>query len=121
MYARLGFSIAVHVDPDVLMVDEILAVGDESFQRRCYERIDDMKAQGRTMILVSHALDAIREHCLDCAWLDHGQVMAIGPATRWCRCTSPRCANGRRRGWSAPPSRCTGQLPAAAGASALAA
>jgi ABC-2 type transport system ATP-binding protein len=79
MYARLGFSIAVHVDPDVLMVDEILAVGDESFQRRCYGRIEEMKAQGKTMILVSHALDTIRDHCKLCAWLDHGEIQAVGP------------------------------------------
>jgi ABC-type polysaccharide/polyol phosphate transport system ATPase subunit len=80
MYARLGFAISVFVDPDVLIVDEILAVGDESFQRRCYQRIDDMKAAGKTLILVSHALDTIVEHCRDCAWLEEGQVRALGPA-----------------------------------------
>jgi ABC-2 type transport system ATP-binding protein len=79
MYARLGFAISVFVDPDVLIVDEILAVGDESFQRRCYQRIDDMKAAGKTLILVSHALDTIVEHCRDCAWLEEGQVRALGP------------------------------------------
>lgn len=79
MYARLGFAISVFVDPDVLIVDEILAVGDASFQRRCYQRIDDMKAQGKTLVLVSHALDTIVEHCRDCAWLDEGQLRALGP------------------------------------------
>lgn len=79
MYARLGFAISVFVDPDVLIVDEILAVGDASFQRRCYQRIDDMKTQGKTLILVSHALDTIVEHCRDCAWLEEGQVRALGP------------------------------------------
>ena len=80
MYARLGFAIAVHVDPDILLVDEVLAVGDEGFQRKCYERIDQLKAEGKTMILVSHALETIRDHCRDCAWLDHGELRAIGPA-----------------------------------------
>ena len=79
MYARLGFSIAVHLYPDILVVDEILAVGDASFQRRCYQRIDEMKASGKTLIMVSHALDAIRDHCVDCAWIDEGNLRAIGP------------------------------------------
>lgn len=81
MYARLGFSIAVHLDPDILVVDEILAVGDENFQRRCYQRIEEMKAAGKTLIMVSHALETIREHCRDCAWLDQGKLRAIGPTT----------------------------------------
>lgn len=80
MYARLGFAISVFVDPDVLVVDEILAVGDASFQRRCYQRIDEMKAQGKTLILVSHALDTIRDHCRDCAWLELGQLRGLGPS-----------------------------------------
>ena len=79
MYARLGFSIAVHLYPDILVVDEILAVGDASFQRRCYQRIDEMKASGKTLIMVSHALDAIRDHCIECAWIDEGNLRAIGP------------------------------------------
>jgi energy-coupling factor transporter ATP-binding protein EcfA2 len=77
MYARLGFSIAVHVDPEVLLVDEILAVGDASFQRRCYARIAELKAAGKTLVLVSHALDAIVDHCSECAWLDAGQIREI--------------------------------------------
>jgi len=80
MYARLGFAIAVHLEPDVLVVDEILAVGDESFQRKCYDRIAQMKAQGKTMVIVSHALEAIREHCTDCVWLDRGAVRSHGSA-----------------------------------------
>ncbi len=79
MYARLGFSIAVHLYPDILVVDEILAVGDASFQRRGYQRIDAMKASGKTLIMVSHALDAIRDHCVECAWIDEGNLRAIGP------------------------------------------
>ena len=81
MYARLGFSIAVHLDPEILIVDEILAVGDENFQRRCYQRIEEMKAAGKTLIMVSHALGTIRDHCRDCAWLDQGKLRAVGPVT----------------------------------------
>ncbi|HZU17971.1 MAG TPA: ABC transporter ATP-binding protein [Candidatus Dormibacteraeota bacterium] len=80
MYARLGFSIAVHLDPDVLVVDEVLAVGDEAFQQRCYDRIARMRAEGRTLIMVSHALEPIREFCSDCIWLDRGQVRERGSA-----------------------------------------
>ncbi len=81
MYARLGFSIAVHLDPDVLIVDEVLAVGDEAFQKRCYDRIARLRAEGRTLVMVSHALEPIREFCSDCIWLDHGHVREQGPAT----------------------------------------
>jgi ABC-type polysaccharide/polyol phosphate transport system ATPase subunit len=80
MYARLGFSIAVHLDPDILVVDEILAVGDEAFQRRCFDRIAQLKAQGRTLVLVSHALESIRELCNQCVWMEHGRVRQSGKA-----------------------------------------
>lgn len=80
MYARLGFSIAVHLDPDILVVDEILAVGDEAFQRRCFDRIAQLKAQGRTLVLVSHALDSIRELCTQCVWMESGRVRQAGTA-----------------------------------------
>ncbi len=80
MYARLGFSIAVHLDPDILVIDEILAVGDEAFQRRCYDRIARMRAEGRTLVMVSHALEPIQEFCTDCIWLDHGRIRERGAA-----------------------------------------
>jgi ABC-type polysaccharide/polyol phosphate transport system ATPase subunit len=82
MYARLGFSIAVHLDPDILAIDEVLAVGDEAFQRRCYERISQMKAEGRTMLFVSHDLDAVSRLCTECIWMEDGVVRAIGATTR---------------------------------------
>jgi ABC-type polysaccharide/polyol phosphate transport system ATPase subunit len=82
MYARLGFSVAVHLDPDILVVDEILAVGDEAFQRRCDDRIAQLKAQGRTMVLVSHALESIRELCTQCVWMEHGRVRQMGKAEK---------------------------------------
>ena len=80
MYVRLGFSVAINVDPDVLLVDEVLAVGDEQFQRRCYERFADLKNKGRTIVIVSHALGLVRELCDSVAWLADGQVKEVGAA-----------------------------------------
>ncbi|MFN2463697.1 MAG: ABC transporter ATP-binding protein [Candidatus Dormibacteria bacterium] len=80
MFARLGFSIAVHLDPDVLVVDEILAVGDEAFQRRSLDRIAQMKAQGKTLILVSHAMESIKEICSQAVWMESGEMRAHGSA-----------------------------------------
>lgn len=78
MYVRLGFSVAVHVDPDILMVDEVLAVGDEEFQRRCMEKFKDFRDAGKTIVLVSHALGTVRSMCDEVAWLDHGKLLEIG-------------------------------------------
>jgi ABC-2 type transport system ATP-binding protein len=78
MYTRLGFAIAVNLDPDILVVDEVLAVGDEAFQRRCIERINLMRAEGRTLVFVSHALESVRAVCDRCVWMDHGEARQIG-------------------------------------------
>ena len=80
MYARLAFAVASSVDPDILIVDEVLAVGDESFQMRCYERISGLRAEGRTIVLVSHSLPTIRVMCSQAMWLDKGEVRETGPA-----------------------------------------
>ncbi len=74
MYARLGFAIAAHVDPDVLLVDEVLAVGDYAFQQKCYARMEDLRSNGTSLILVSHNLEAVRRVC------DRGLVMYGGQA-----------------------------------------
>ncbi len=81
MYVRLGFSVAINVEPDVLLVDEVLAVGDEQFQRRCAEKFAEMRARGRTIVLVSHALGSVRSMCDHAAWLDDGQLRSFGPAS----------------------------------------
>lgn len=78
MYVRLGFSIAVNVEPEVLLVDEILAVGDEEFQRRCHQRFDDLASNGRTVVIVSHALSTIAAMCDQVAWLDRGKLASVG-------------------------------------------
>jgi ABC-type polysaccharide/polyol phosphate transport system ATPase subunit len=80
MFARLGFSIAVYLDPDIVLIDEILSVGDEAFARKSYDRIAEMKSRGKTMVMVSHALESIQELCTDCLWLDNGDIKAHGSA-----------------------------------------
>jgi ABC-type polysaccharide/polyol phosphate transport system ATPase subunit len=78
MYARLGFAIAVDDQPDILIVDEILGVGDESFQRKCAARIDEYRNQGATILLVSHSAALVASTCQRAALLDHGELRAIG-------------------------------------------
>ncbi len=78
MLVRLGFAVAVHVDPDILLIDEVLAVGDEAFQARCLDRIRTFQADGRTIVLVTHALDTVRKVCDRAVMLDHGTIHAIG-------------------------------------------
>jgi ABC-2 type transport system ATP-binding protein len=78
MYVRLAFAVAVHVDPDVLLVDEVLSVGDEPFQRKCMDRIKTFQHEGRTIILVSHALDQVAELADRALVLEHGNVMLDG-------------------------------------------
>jgi ABC-2 type transport system ATP-binding protein len=78
MYVRLGFSVAINVDPEILMVDEVLAVGDESFQRKCMEKFKEFREEGRTVVIVSHALGTMRTMCDEVAWLDHGRLLGVG-------------------------------------------
>jgi ABC-2 type transport system ATP-binding protein len=78
MYTRLGFAVAVNVEPDVLLIDEVLAVGDENFQRKCLERIKRFQSEGRTIVVVSHAPDLIRQVCDSGYVLDHGRVAGSG-------------------------------------------
>ena len=78
MYVRLGFSVAINVDPDVLLVDEVLAVGDEAFQRKCDEKFADLRDLGKTIVVVSHSLSTVRTMCDEAAWLEHCVVKEIG-------------------------------------------
>ena len=80
MFLRLGFAIAAHLEPDVLLVDEVLAVGDEAFQRRCEERIAQQIAGGATLVLVSHDAALVERTCERVVVLDHGSVVFDGPA-----------------------------------------
>jgi lipopolysaccharide transport system ATP-binding protein len=78
MYMRLGFSVAIHIQPDILIVDEILAVGDQAFQTKCLDRIHQMKAQGVTFIMVSHNLNIVRRMCDHLIWLENGKLQQAG-------------------------------------------
>ena len=80
MFVRLGFAVAANVEPDVLLIDEVLSVGDEAFQRKSAERIEQFRREGRTIVFVSHGLGQVEQLCETVAWLDHGQIMAIGPS-----------------------------------------
>jgi len=80
MTVRLGFSIAINVDPEILIIDEVLAVGDEHFQQKCREKIEDFRQHQKTIILVSHGLSDVANICDEVAWLDNGSLKAIGPA-----------------------------------------
>jgi len=82
MYVRLGFAVAVHVDPDVLLIDEVLSVGDEEFSQRCIAKIQEMKYRGVTLLFVTHQLDQVRNLCDRALWLDHGRTEAIGDPMR---------------------------------------
>lgn len=79
MRMRLAFAVAAHLDPDILMLDEILAVGDMSFQRKCLARMNDLTGQGRTLLFVSHSMDAVARFCERCIWLDAGRIREDGP------------------------------------------
>jgi ABC-type polysaccharide/polyol phosphate transport system ATPase subunit len=78
MVMRLAFSVAIHVDPDILVIDEAFGVGDQAFHARCFERMLAFRKAGKTMVCVSHGLDLLRQMCDRAMWLDHGQVVLEG-------------------------------------------
>ena len=82
MYMRLGFSVAVHVDPDVLVVDEVLAVGDEAFGQKCRDKFSEFKRRGRTILLATHGLSMVERFCDEAIWIDAGRVRAEGDPRR---------------------------------------
>ncbi len=80
MFVRLGFSVAVHVDPEILIIDEVIAVGDEEFQRKCFDHLADLRKQGATIVVVTHGMSTVETMCDAAAWLDHGVLQVAGPA-----------------------------------------
>jgi ABC-2 type transport system ATP-binding protein/lipopolysaccharide transport system ATP-binding protein len=82
MYVRLGFSVAVHMRPDVLLIDEVIAVGDEDFQRKCFDHLYALRRAGRTIVIVSHQTSMLASLCDEVSWLDHGSLVEAGPATK---------------------------------------
>jgi len=82
MYMRLGFAVAIHVDPDVLLVDEVLAVGDEGFTHKCLDKFGEFKRRGKTILLVTHSLGLVERFCDEALWLDAGKVRGEGDPKR---------------------------------------
>jgi lipopolysaccharide transport system ATP-binding protein len=82
MYMRLGFAVAVHTDPDILLIDEVLAVGDMAFQEKCMQKIREIQAQGKTIIFVTHSPKQVVELCDQAVWLENGEVKMKGEA-KW--------------------------------------
>jgi len=82
MYMRLGFAVAIHVDPDVLLVDEVLAVGDEGFTHKCLDKFAEFKRRGKTILLVTHALSMVERFCDEALWLDAGAKKGLGDPKR---------------------------------------
>ena len=80
MFVRLGFAVAVSLDPEILMVDEVIAVGDEEFQRKCFDHLYELRKRGTTVVLVTHSLGLIGDLCDQAAWLDNGEIRMLGPA-----------------------------------------
>jgi len=84
MQLRLAFSVAVHTDPDILLIDEVLSVGDAAFQKKCLQSIKEFKANGCAILLISHEMDKIREMCDEVYWLNEGNTVAHGAAEQIC-------------------------------------
>lgn len=82
MYMRLGFSVAISVEPDVLLVDEVLAVGDETFAHKCFDKLADLRRRGKTVVLVTHALELVTRFCDEALWIDEGSVRQQGDPKR---------------------------------------
>ena len=78
MMMRLAFSVAIHVDPEILVIDEVIAVGDQAFQTKCFERMLDFRRKGKTILCVSHSPEILHQMCDRAIWLDHGQLVAKG-------------------------------------------
>src|SRR5262249_47297037 len=82
MYMRLGFAVAIHVNPDVLLVDEVLAVGDEGFTHKCLDKFGEFRRRGKTILLVTHSLPLVERFCDEAIWLDGGRAMTHGDPKR---------------------------------------
>lgn len=78
MYLRLAFSVAINVDADILLIDEILAVGDQHFQEKCYDRLEELKREGKTIVIVTHSLDVVKNFCDRAIWINDGKIKLDG-------------------------------------------
>lgn len=82
MYMRLAFSVAINVDADILLIDEILSVGDEHFQNKCFEKMEELKEQGKTMVFVTHSMESVRKLCNRAIWLKDGKIKMDGDTNK---------------------------------------
>ena len=80
MYMRLAFSVAINVDADILLIDEILSVGDQHFQEKCFNKIESLKQQGKTIVIVTHGMDTVNRFCTRAVWLHQGEIKMDGAA-----------------------------------------
>ena len=94
MIMRLAFSVAVHMDPDILIIDEVLAVGDQSFQAKCFEKISGFRHAGKTLLFVSHIPEMVRQLCDQALWLHHGKALMVGHPEEVLNAYSARQAEG---------------------------
>lgn len=78
MYMRLAFSVAINVDADILLIDEILSVGDQHFQEKCFQKLEELKAQGKTIVFVTHGMDSVKRFCTRAVWLHKGEIKMDG-------------------------------------------
>jgi hypothetical protein len=111
MYVRLAFAVAAHLEPEILLVDEVLAVGDAEFQKKCLGKMQDVSRGGRTVLFVSHNLDAIRRLCRTALWIDSGRVKSIGETNQ---VVSEYLSHGIREGGNCnfdPPLKLANGLP----------
>jgi ABC-type polysaccharide/polyol phosphate transport system ATPase subunit len=109
MYMRLAFAVAAHIDPEIMLVDEILAVGDELFQRKCFEWLDRFQSRGGTIVMVTHNLGAVRDLCTEAAWIEGGLIRQLGAAedvvNGYLDDVRERIARAQEPGGGADPSR----------------
>jgi ABC-type polysaccharide/polyol phosphate transport system ATPase subunit len=117
MYMRLGFAVAIHVDPDVLLIDEVLAVGDESFTRKCLDKLSEFHRRGKTILFVTHTLGLVEKMCEEALWLRHGKAVDHGDPKRVVDAYLTYVAGGEERSLAADERRAQAEAsgrPAAA-------
>jgi ABC-2 type transport system ATP-binding protein len=110
MYVRLGFAVAINVDPEILLVDEVLSVGDEAFQRKCIDKVRSFQAEGRTIVVVTHAADLVRQMCHAAAALDHGRLVSRGDPNEVIRVFRERLMQGMTSADDVDPSIARSEL-----------
>ena len=110
MYMRLGFAVAINVDPDVLLVDEVLAVGDQGFTHKCLDKFAEFRRRGRTVLIVTHSLDMVTRFCDEALWLDAGNARVIGEPQRVIDAYLAEVARGEQTAQAATPPSATSDI-----------